>query len=550
MTDRYNQDLILGYIEGELDDAEREAFEVTLAEDHELRSLVTQMKLDRERLRSLGRSVAPIGLIDQVIQTQERAELLGDPEAPEPLTMPVNPHRFRRVLMYSGIAAVLLLSAAVVVPTLMPSGLLHHPGPPLARSLTPTDADGESTDLSDSTFAMADGEESVALEDEAVNAAEKDKTTETTVATAADVTESESTKPETLMGSIPPAMAKARDEAETTDSESEEPGHAETELVSAEPSDTTAIEPEQPEADLLAADDLPETTLAAAKQSKDAEAIDTVLVDATETDVTDKAEPVLIADATGSDRADETKTAAINPFLGYSDEDDTARISQNTQILVNTVSPTLASRQIRDWAMSNSVRIEEEPGAESLMSRAGASGGAGGPVTDSQLVIEIKQEQLPEFLAFLNSNPSQQAELVALAQGDNANTRVAAGEDAESDNQPKALANRSVTRSHWPGTTTGLSHAMTSSNTPPAPRAAQSDTDDEADSEETSTGSQSEPVQPFDWSNLLHNITTQPLKPHTPLLQEQPGSRLRMQVLIHQVAEDEVNTRDTTKEKN
>jgi len=97
MNDRYDQDMILGYVEGDLDDAQREAFEATLSQDHELRNLVSQMKLDRENLRSLGGTPAPVGLIDQVMQTQERAELLGDPEVPEPLPlkMPPRPDLFR-----------------------------------------------------------------------------------------------------------------------------------------------------------------------------------------------------------------------------------------------------------------------------------------------------------------------------------------------------------------------------------------------------------------------------------------------------------------------
>ena len=53
MSDRYDQNLFLGYVEDELSPQERAQFESILASDPELRALVTQVKLDREELRAL-----------------------------------------------------------------------------------------------------------------------------------------------------------------------------------------------------------------------------------------------------------------------------------------------------------------------------------------------------------------------------------------------------------------------------------------------------------------------------------------------------------------
>jgi hypothetical protein len=128
MNQRYDQDNILGYVEGDLSDDQRAAFEAMLEDDHELRQLVSQMKLDRQALRSLGKQSAPVGLLDQVIQSHERAALLGDPAAPEPLALsvPVNRWKFRRVLAYGSVAAVLLLSFGLVVQTLIPPGFFSN----------------------------------------------------------------------------------------------------------------------------------------------------------------------------------------------------------------------------------------------------------------------------------------------------------------------------------------------------------------------------------------------------------------------------------------
>lgn len=556
MTERYDQDMILGYVEGDLDDVQRVAFEATLAQDHELRNLVSQMKLDRESLRRLGGVPAPVGLIDQVMQVKERAELLGDPEAPEPLPlkMPVNRYNLRRVLAYSGIAAVLLLSAALVVPTLMPSGLLNRPAQFAANHAATPDADAG--------FARADEDEvydGAALGTSArTKVDERQAVRKTTVAAAGVTSEEKIDQPKEALADVG-ALPNVK-------STTEQPA-ASSVLALAEHGD--ALDVVTPEADLAGETDITEQDpLADRALVESALAKVDSINDVAETDAVEPTTAVLAAAVEAQPELAKTPAAKFDPFMGY-DNDHTPALTPQTQLLVNASSPTLARRDIREWANNNSVRFVEEPAAESIRHRAMAAGGAGDPATASQLYVEIDEKQLPDLLVYLNRAPSQRAELVTLTDADTpmrevgrAGERFASRNEAlrgrntersDTSDQPKALANRpSEVRPNWPsaGLASGLVPVGTKRDTrttesetqpaetpddttPPAERTGNT-TDDASDSDR---GSKPGSARPFDWSQLLDNLTIQPARSPAPLLQPEPRDRVRLKVVIQQVAD-------------
>lgn len=129
MTERYDQDMVLAYLEGELPEAQRAQFEAQLAQDDRLRRLVEQLQQDRTALRGVAAEEPPDHLLDDVNEQLARRMLLG-PVADEPVNA-TRHHRGRRItfartLIYSGLAAVLLLSTAVVFQTLTDTSLLDE----------------------------------------------------------------------------------------------------------------------------------------------------------------------------------------------------------------------------------------------------------------------------------------------------------------------------------------------------------------------------------------------------------------------------------------
>ncbi|QQE12773.1 hypothetical protein JD969_04735 [Planctomycetota bacterium] len=128
MTDRYDQDKMLGYIEDTLSDAERVSFEAELAKDDALRKLVEGIMEDMGLLGELPVEKPGIDLVEEVMQQQERNMLLGEPD--QPLSMDrddrgvVGRIRFTKVLSYTAAAAILILCGGVMVATLFDKGLL------------------------------------------------------------------------------------------------------------------------------------------------------------------------------------------------------------------------------------------------------------------------------------------------------------------------------------------------------------------------------------------------------------------------------------------
>lgn len=87
MSDSYNEQTILAYIEGELSADEAQAYKLSMLKDAKLRRLIEQMIADRTALRQLPIEPVPIALVEQVEEYLERDMLLG-PSVPEMAAAP------------------------------------------------------------------------------------------------------------------------------------------------------------------------------------------------------------------------------------------------------------------------------------------------------------------------------------------------------------------------------------------------------------------------------------------------------------------------------
>lgn len=126
MNDRYDAAVFLGYLEGDLSESDRRAFEETMARDPRLALLVRQMEADRQGLRQTPAVPAPAELMDAVNQQFERRMLLD--ERPSGETAPAPVYRLRRIMVYGSLAALLGLSTFLVISTLSGLGWVVTPG--------------------------------------------------------------------------------------------------------------------------------------------------------------------------------------------------------------------------------------------------------------------------------------------------------------------------------------------------------------------------------------------------------------------------------------
>lgn len=115
MSDRYDQDRLLDYLEDEMSAAEREAFERTLATDVAMRRLLGELRSDRALLHEAADQPAPAGLMERAQTFLERQMLMGGlPEDAEMLQGRRSVHTARWVAL-GGLAAMVLLSAGLIV---------------------------------------------------------------------------------------------------------------------------------------------------------------------------------------------------------------------------------------------------------------------------------------------------------------------------------------------------------------------------------------------------------------------------------------------------
>ncbi len=600
MTERYDQETILGYVEGELTDDQRARFEAILADDHELRQLVSQMKLDRQALRGLGTQSAPVGLIDQVIQVHERAALLGDPTAPEPLplSMPVSRWKLGRVLAYSGIAAVLLLSFGLVLQTLIPPGLLSY-NPQLAQNEAGSDTSGTSPDVGSG----------LALLDEDTAYDEADVLTRRSSATEDDRQAAPGSTLESTPGSTPGFTPGATLRSTPGSSPRSAPvSGIESDISQAIVSERLALSDDSEAVAGKPAMNEREDELSSALAMKAAAAdasrmnsiADTVGSRARE-ESAPKSSPSDITIAGSvlakAEHPEETnafefkKDASVGAFAGYLD----TPLTDDTQLLIKSASPTQAHRDIRNWALDNSVRLIEEPLAglsvgegvggavAGRLARTGATPAAEAieirDAASTRYIVVVEEQQVPQLLAYLNRDQGQHAELVTqtkeLAEADQASVSgmppvkrmakqdigtepadniadpVTGGTADDAVDPPKATANRLVdTHTGWDqgALVRGLTTATpaTEKNNAPEPVEARKESDDRGKQLDESPGKPTRLPTAYDWSRLLEPKQPFTLSPaHAPLPEPQARSPLRLEIIIQQVADESPPVIDT-----
>jgi len=636
MTDQFDQDLILGYIEGELDDAERAAFEATLEANHELRGLVAQLKIDRQNLRQLSRCTAPVGVVDQAMQSQERDELLGEPEViqPMPAAVKVDRYKLRRVMFRVAVAAVLIISAALVIPTLIPTVLLDHApnyaidshsslapesktgavdaGDTVSDALTASKQAGQQVDprgrAEESSEAFADGRsDPTTLKPEAMGLIAEESLDARRFSGSGFTMPDTADEPADEVAAVHAAPAAQPEVLALGD----QPGLAESRGIALGRHAKIENDP----ADVSGTGELSSIAL------KDA-------VGPAENDRLALTEPAETMDLLKEPPVATAATAAPDPFMGYQSTPSLA-LGEQPELLISTTSPRRARRALRDWALQNQAVVSRVPSEDAQVRRALITDANKPASAGMQLVIELDHSQVDALITHLSRTPSQQAVVRHVTRPDVTLARREASESKDhgslvyaltttdgADAEPKALANRYVDThgSSWPAAGGNAPESQAAASEATARMAGErqdsdmpvvgsalasaaldtegtgdATTDDErevsrmegarqakrrgVDLHSQAGGSggayagstlsereqEADPISrhvtalgidasanneasghsPFDISDLLTRITTQPVEadPPTPLLQPRHGETVRLQVIIQQVAD-------------
>jgi anti-sigma factor RsiW len=134
MVEKYDEQLLLGYIEGELTTSERAQVEELLRNDPRLGQLLRAMGVDRQSLRDLSDPVAPEWLMDEVDRQLERAMLVEFSPADGTAEVLRNHTVLRRLAMFGAVAATIAVLATVVISTVTgltpPDALVINTKPP------------------------------------------------------------------------------------------------------------------------------------------------------------------------------------------------------------------------------------------------------------------------------------------------------------------------------------------------------------------------------------------------------------------------------------
>jgi hypothetical protein len=119
MTQAYDDNLILAYVEGDLAPAERQDFKLALMKDPKLRRLVEQMMADRQTLRDMPDEQPPPDLMEAIDQHLERQMLLSPASAAQSMGSDQDHRRFKfvRIGSFAAMAAMLLLGVGLIYQT-------------------------------------------------------------------------------------------------------------------------------------------------------------------------------------------------------------------------------------------------------------------------------------------------------------------------------------------------------------------------------------------------------------------------------------------------
>ena len=105
MVEQYDEELLLGYIEGELTDEQAAGVEASMQQDPRLAQLIKQLRADRKALRDLPEPITPDWLMEEVDRLLERSMLLDATPADQIAVRDQQRHVLRRIGMIGAIAA-------------------------------------------------------------------------------------------------------------------------------------------------------------------------------------------------------------------------------------------------------------------------------------------------------------------------------------------------------------------------------------------------------------------------------------------------------------
>lgn len=114
MAERYDPNKMLDYLEGDLSPAQLALFERQLRNDPQLAALAEQLRQDQQLLHGLEPQLAPDGLMDPVNERTVRQMLLEPSTSDTASGVGQRAFRLRRLMTWSAVAAVLVLSASAV----------------------------------------------------------------------------------------------------------------------------------------------------------------------------------------------------------------------------------------------------------------------------------------------------------------------------------------------------------------------------------------------------------------------------------------------------
>lgn len=115
MIERYDEQLLLDYVEGELDTRAAQKVEALLNEDAQLRDLLAGMKQDRDAIREVSDPRPPEWVMDEVDRHIERAMLVEQSDEEVEAGQVQQKYILRRIMFGSGVAAMVALLAGVVI---------------------------------------------------------------------------------------------------------------------------------------------------------------------------------------------------------------------------------------------------------------------------------------------------------------------------------------------------------------------------------------------------------------------------------------------------
>lgn len=162
MAEQYDENLLLGYVEDDLDATERARVERMAEEDPRLAQLLRHMVEDRRAMRGVRAPAPPEWVMEEVDRRLERSMLLEQemPEAPASRAEPG--HVVGRIGVFASVAALLLLAGGVIVVSLMGLGgerLAFDPEPPAPKTGPVAMDDGVDATETEAEEDLAAGEE-------------------------------------------------------------------------------------------------------------------------------------------------------------------------------------------------------------------------------------------------------------------------------------------------------------------------------------------------------------------------------------------------------